>query len=746
MKIKRWLLNRNRLVFGIAGLTVLLFLLYFYRFETDILHTSGTSTVFLDRNDIPMRFSLSKNDTRVQTCRLSEISPHFLRAIVLIEDKKFFSHLGVRSASIGRAFYQNVKNRRVVSGGSTITMQLAKLLHRHRKRHIFNKISEIFWALKCEVHVKKNVILEEYVNRLPFGNMIYGIKEASRYYFEKAPSRLSLNQAIYLALIPKSPTRYNPRKHEEKLRIRWNRVLTHFFRKGHISQDEYRRALNEGIRFEMNVYPLHAPHFIEMVKKRTLPGAETVRTTLDLGIQTKAVGIVREHLIRLKPYNVGSAAFVIIDNRTHEVVALMGSPDYFDERNSGFVNIAASLRQPGSTLKPFVYGLALEEGWTPATVLPDIRFPSKGGFFPRNHDGREHGPVRFRVALACSYNIPAFFLAMKLSPRLVIRKLHSAGFSHINGAPGFYGETIALGSGEVTLMELVTAYSSLANEGVIHEPSMMKGEPVLQHRLFSKHHAFLIWDILSDPSARFPSFGYHSSMNMPFPLAVKTGTSKGFRDKWAIGVNSQYTVGVWLGNPLGQNMKNLNSVGNATTVLRDIFLAIQKDWTKGGILLPDDIMKATICSLSGELATDACSQVVDEYFEPGSLPSTPCSYHLQTEHGIVTTYPELYKKWVSKNILSDDISFQTATRRIISFPQKGDTFYISEAISRQDQVIPIEVMGFESGAKVDIYLDGKHYREMIFPESVTWPLERGSHILEIRSGSAVCDTISFQVF
>ena len=553
MRIGPLKLNKKRIILFLLAGFVLWLVFYFIPFDESIFTQQAVSSVFVDQQGQPLRRLLADNSSYSQSCTLSEISPHFLRAIVLVEDKHFYSHKGVRLSSIARALFSNIKSRKVVSGGSTITMQLAKLVYFHHKRHVWNKISEVFKAIKFELHLKKDKILAEYVNRLPFGNMIYGVKEAARYYFDKDPSQLSLNQAIYLALIPKSPSRYNPKKHLDNLQQRWVKILNLFLRKNHISQDEFSRARQEGITFGMKVFPFMAPHFIDMLKeryfKKKLPA--TVYTTINREIQTTVAGIVRAHLIRLRDFGVGSTAVVVINNQTHQIEGFIGSPDYFNQQMSGYVNLAIALRQPGSTLKPFVYALALERGYTPSTILPDIRFPSKGGFFPKNHDGRYHGPLRLRQALACSYNVPAFYLAMELSPASIIEKLKLAGFSYLKEDPGFYGETIALGAGEVTLLDLTIAYSAFANEGWVIYPAVLKDQTLKKWRLLDQKSAFLTWHILQDPAARHASFGYVSAMNLPFPLAVKTGTSKGFRDKWAIGVNSCYTVGIWLGNPDG---------------------------------------------------------------------------------------------------------------------------------------------------------------------------------------------------
>jgi len=739
--------NKKRFVVFLLFMILLAGVIYFSSFDPGLFKINTYSTTYFDRNGKPLRTYFSEEETYSRPCPLSEISPHFLRAIVLIEDKTFYNHKGIVMSSLFRALWQNIKGQRIVSGGSTITMQLAKLIYRHRKRTIFNKISEIFSALKFELHLTKTAILEAYINRLPFGNMVYGIDEASQFYFGKDPAQLSLNQAIYLAIIPKSPSQYNPARHQSQLKKRWAKVLDIFKEQDHISADEYQRARSEGIAFQMKHHPFLAPHFIELVKEKygNKKTPRPIYTTLDYQVQQEVEGIIREHLVRLEPYNVKSSAAVIIDNNTHQIIAFLGSPDFFSEENAGHVNLAVSMRQPGSTLKPLVYALALESGYTPASIVPDIRFPSKGGFFPKNHDGREHGPLRLRIALACSYNIPAFYMAMKLKPIRVIEKLNQFGFTYIKSDSGFYGETIALGSGEVRLLDLVTAYSTFANKGIMVPPTFIIGEPVSEKRVITEKIAFLIWDILSDPSARFASFGYDSSMNLPFPIAIKTGTSKGFRDKWAIGVNSEFTVGVWIGNPNGENMKDTSQVGSASTILRDIFLAIQSDWTKGGLPMPEGIVKQSICPLSGQLVSANCPDAVEEYFDENNLPQKVCTWHKRENNLVRVNYPELYKEWAKKNNMEDIVDIGIAKQKHISFPQQGDFFYISDGISLKDQQITFEVMGFNPGEIIDYYVDNRLYKRVAFPSRPIWQLRKGDHRLAIKLGKETIDSISFIV-
>jgi len=752
MQIGKLRFSKKKILLIAGTLLLIVAAGYFACFDSARLQERDTSLRIFDRRGQPLGFLLADQERYSAPCDLTRVSSHFLRAIVLVEDRSFHSHWGVNLSSLGRALFQNVRQGRVVSGGSTITMQLAKmLLNPNRKRTIFRKISEILFALKLELHLPKSRILEEYVNRLPFGNLIYGIRPAAEFYFGKSPDQLSLGQAIELAVIPKAPTSYNPLTHQHRLKRRRDRILEELRRSGYLSGDEFSRVSSEEVHFRMQTPRLAAPHFIELIKRRANPAGGEERqifTSLDRRLQLKVRGIIREHLSRLKHYHVQSAAAVVIDNQAREVVAYLGSPDYFDTAISGYIDYAIALRQPGSTLKPFVYGLALEEGYTPASLLPDIRFPARGGFFPQNHDGREHGPLRLRIALACSYNIPAFYLAMKLTPSRILETLQMAGFTYLDQPSGFYGETIALGSGEVRLLDLVTAYSCLANRGILYTPGVIReAPPGPRERIFSEETAFLLFDILSDPAARAGSFGYYSSMNLPFPLAMKTGTSKGFRDKWAVGVNSEYTVGVWMGNPDGRNiLQQVAETGNTPTMVRDIFLMLQTRWDRGGIPVPEGVVQREVCALSGELPTAWCRDRVEEYFVKGQVPRTSCSFHRMQAGEVKTVYPELYRDWRHQNRVAEQTGLERSRAVRIVSPQPGDRYYISAAIPRESQQIRFKVMGAAKGERITYFLNGKLYRTLAYPRFPAFVLTRGEYTLQVLLDGEPKDRVTFRVY
>jgi penicillin-binding protein 1C len=337
---------------------------------------------------------------------------------------------------------------------------------------------------------------------------------------------------------------------------------------------------------------------------------------------------------------------------------------------------------------------------------------------------------------------------MKLTPSRILEKLQLAGFTYLDNPSGFYGETIALGSGEVTLLDLASAYSCLAAGGVLHPPRLLRNRTAgASRRIFSPRVAYLLFDILSDPTARAGSFGYFSSMNLPFTVAMKTGTSKGFRDKWALAVNSEYTVGVWLGNPGGQNIhQQVVETGNSATIVRDIFLTLQKNWERGEPEIPPGIRRYEICSLSGELAGPFCKDRIEEYFREGHQPGEHCSYHQRVKGRVMTVYPELYREWRQKKELAGRTALRVHQAVEIISPQQGDRYFISRAIPLENQQIRFKVMGPGSGQQVTYRLNSRLYRVLPYPRFPVFQLAPGEYRLEIETEGQTRDRVDFVVY
>ena len=400
----------------------------------DLVKTSDFSGTILDRNGKILRNVFSENDVITSEFIDSDkISINMKKAIISVEDKRFYSHIGIDFKSIVRACFLNLKELKIVAGGSTITQQLAKLILKNKKRTFWAKICETLLALRIELYLTKEEILALYLNRVSYGTYLQGIGEASECYFIKKPSELSIAQSAFLAAIPLLPSYYDPYRNIDAVLERKNLILSLMKNQGLISESEYKNAIDEKIIVQSPNFPFEAPHFCDYVisdykkNKKSIHGS--IRTTIDLELQHEVEKILNASILSLHDNNVTNGAVLVIDNKTGDILAMVGSVDFFAK--NGQVNACLSTRQAGSTLKPFVYALSLEAGKTASDIIPDIKITvndQNGSFSPLNYDRKYHGPVRLRNALACSYNVPAFRTAIDIGVENLYKRLKELGF------------------------------------------------------------------------------------------------------------------------------------------------------------------------------------------------------------------------------------------------------------------------------------------------------------------------------
>lgn len=690
------------------------------------------SLSLVDRNNTLLREVLSEEGGRCRWVELRNVSPDLVRATVVAEDRAFFLHPGVNPFAVARALRQNIQHRQVVSGASTITQQVVRNIFRHR-RTISAKMVEIWLALRLENTISKENILIQYLNRIYYGNQAYGIAAASKLYFDKPPSDLSLAEAAFLAGVPRSPTALNPYLHFREAKKRQERILFQMHNKGDIDQDRWERAKEESLRLIPVRKNFRAPHFCDFVLQQVPPSVRQtlsrIETTCDYTLQKKIETLVKDHIGALEEKNISNAAVIVLDNASGEILSMVGSKDFFDERYDGQVNGTLSLRQPGSTLKPFTYSLALERGMTAAELLEDrdFYFPTpEGSYAPRNYDEKLHGAVRLRQALACSYNIPAVSLLERLGTDLLYQKLKQLGFASLDKSPVYYGVGLTLGNGEVTLLELTRAYATLARGGLyigdksIRECFDTEGKAIIwkegerSRRVFSKQIAFIISDILSDRDARIPAFGYLSPLNLPFECAVKTGTSVDFRDNWTIGYTPRYSVGVWVGNFDAAPMFNISGVSGCGPLFKDVMLLLENSNPEVKFAEARDVIKAKICPLSGKLATEYCPGAMEDVFIKGTEPQEYCRVHTVVEG-------ERPKELVA---LHED-EFK------IAFPQDRDMFKMDPVLRPEFQRIKLKAripadMDIDS---IEWRVDDRKIGDCDYPYAVYWDLEPGHHTI-----------------
>jgi penicillin-binding protein 1C len=640
------ILARAFLCLAGAGLLALLLLVAMIGFSKSDL-AFPDNLVFADRNGVILRTVPDAKGERHVWAPISDIPERLQNAFIAAEDERFRYHPGFDPIAIGRALLSNWKGGHVVSGASTLTQQLVRTVY-PRPRTYFGKAVEAVRAAKAEWVLSKDEIMEQYLNRVPMGNNIVGVALASQAYFGKTLAELDPAECALLAALPKAPSALNPlHRNNRRLLARRNWVLSRMKDLGYLAEEDFRRAKSSSVRIEDRKDSQDAPHFVDMLLARGMNGAKPngpIRTTLDKFLQRRVEEIVGSHRSRLAPLGARQAAALVVENKGGQVLALVGSMDY-SETHQGYNNGVAALRSPGSSLKPFLYGLALDSGYTVASLLEDTqrRYRSQGGeYYPRNYDRREYGPATIRAALGNSLNLSAVRLIERLGAQPFYQLLASMDLiNHPDRGPRYYGLGLAIGNPEVSLEQLAAAYIMLANGGVHRKLSYLLSDPQPEeHRILSAQAAYLITDILSDPTARALTFGFSSSLDFPFRVAWKTGTSTHYRDCWTVGYTPEYTVAVWVGNFEGDAMEEVGGAYGAGPIFSDIVRFLYRDGSPGVFERPTGLVEAEVCGHSGMKPTVLCPTRKREWFMEGTLPSMACTFHRESDlyHDLGTPY------------------------------------------------------------------------------------------------------------
>ena len=638
------------------------------------------TTRIYDRNNNLIYEILDPNAGRRSYISLENISPYVIASTIATEDKDFYTNPGFDPWGIMRALWQNYTTGRVVSGASTITQQLARslLLSPEERSQITTqrKAREIVLAAEITRNYIKDEILELYLNEIYYGNIAYGIEAAAETYFNTSSDQLNLAQASFLAGLPQSPAIYDIFTNRESTLLRHQDVLNLMYQLSsergcidiHQSVVPICVTLNEAVAAaqEIENYPfaqrpvnMPFPHWVNFIRSQLEQQFDPqtiyrsgfrVYTTLDPDLQNYAQQAVKNQVEQLAANDATDGALVAIRPATGEILAMVGSSDFFNEEISGQVNMAVAPRQPGSSIKPVTYAAAFEKGWTPATLIWDVpsEFPPSGNpddprdpYKPVNYDGKFHGPVLARTALGSSYNVPAVktldFVGIYDNPD-TSEKEGLIAFAERMGITTLtrddYGLALTLGGGDVSLLELTGAYATFANGGLREPPFAINkiedhvGEVVFEHQLQGEQiiradHAFLINDILSDNGARTPAFGSNSILRLPFRAAVKTGTTNDFRDNWTLGYIPELAIGVWIGNADYTPMKNISGVTGAAPLWADV-MQWEVNRSLGGnptsFTRPSSIEDQVVCSVSGARPSDRCPNQKSEIFAQGQPP------------------------------------------------------------------------------------------------------------------------------
>lgn len=583
------------------------------------------------------------------------------QATIATEDAAFYSHPGFDWRGILRAARINLSAGRIAAGGSTITQQVARNLLLEEEERLSRdprrKLREIVLAVLLERRLSKDEILELYLNQTYYGNLAYGAEAAAQAYFGKHVWELDIAECALLAGLPQAPALYNPLTDLEAAKARQADVLRLMVKAGYLSPSEAELAAAERLQFAASPFAIEAPHFVMWVLQQVEARHEAalidgsglkITTTLDLGLQDIAEGIVRRRLDELSgrargtmDRNVRNAALVAMNPSTGEILAMVGSPDYFNQRIDGAVNAALMPRQPGSALKPITYATAFDPSrtatpWSPATVVSDVptTFITGDGklYEPQNYDRTHHGPITLREALATSNNIVAVKVLEHVGVDAMIRTARDLGITTLND-PERYDLTVTLGGGEVTLLELTGAYATLANNGTYQRPVAILRIEDAQGRVLEQFRpgpgrqaldprvAALVTDILSDPKARAPAFGEWNPLRLTRPAAAKTGTTTDWRDNWTVGYTPDLAVGVWVGNADNEPMRDVSGIDGAGPIWHDFMQEALKHQRPQPFVRPDGIVEVEVCTASGLLPSALCPQRRRELFLTEQVPT-----------------------------------------------------------------------------------------------------------------------------
>jgi penicillin-binding protein 1C len=567
---------------------------------------------------------LSKDEKWRMKTELNEITPTLKKAIIYKEDKYFYYHFGVNPVAIMRALFNNIAAGTKTSGASTITMQVARMLDPKDRTYV-NKAVEIFRAFQLEFYYSKDQVLQFYLNLVPYGSNIEGVKGASLIYFQQAPNYMSLAQTMALAIIPNRPSSLVIGHDNKIIMQERNKWLKRFEEEKIFPNEEIEDALLEPLDDERHRVPVNAAH-LSIRLANMHPGEAIIHSTIDKAKQEKIENIAYNYIKRLHYKGISNCAVMVINNRNNSVEAYLGSADFYNREDQGQVDGVRAIRSPGSTLKPFLYATAFDKGIiTPRTVITDVPV-NFNGYMPENFDRTFRGNISSEDALANSLNVPAVKILNQLGIQVFISQLKAAGFRQVAADENKLGLSTVLGGCGATLEELTGLYASLANGGERRNLIWTKEDVVLPAtRLFSQPAAYMTTGILTEHMRPDLPNNYESSMRLS-RIAWKTGTSYGRRDAWSIGYNKEYTIGVWVGNFSGIGVTELTGADIATPLLFELFNTISYNSTNEWFRVPQGLDFRYVCAESGLLPNDFCTDQVMDYYIPGISTMQKCNH------------------------------------------------------------------------------------------------------------------------
>lgn len=770
----------------ILVLTLLVFLALIIWWTQPKFDQSGTVKIW-DRNNTLLYESAGEVGKKIPIT-YSDLPKHLIDAAVASEDITFWTNPGVDFRAIARSAFINLKERKIVSGASTITQQLARASiispQKIPSRSIIRKIREVLIALRITASYSKGDILTMYFNQMYFGNLAYGIQAASLTYFDKDVSQLSLAESAFLVGLLSSPDKRNPFINIDEAKKEQAQVLDLMVKHGFIPKDKAEEAKQEELAIAKKRTDIKAPHFVHYVLQeldefgiKDNQGLN-IYATLDYPTFSLSENLATIWVDRLKdPHDLSNAALVLIKNDSGEIIDMLGGVDYFDATHSGQVNMTTALRQPGSALKPVTYATAFMQSYTPATLIYDVNKvykTKKGeGFAPNNYDGRYHGLVLAREALASSFNLPAVEMLDRIGINNFLKVARDLGITTFTQEDR-YDLSLTLGGGEVKLLELTNVFASFARYGEYKKPYAIQKIVTDDGKVLYTHQekqevqvlgqngqqvAYLISNILSDPKARIPGFSEKNPLVLSHPAAVKTGTTTDWHDNWTVGYTPSYTVGVWVGNNDNHPMREITGVVGAAPIWNQFFEEFLKGKPTEQFIRPEGIKEMEVCAVSGDLPDGFCPEKINELFIEGTEPKKASKLHKKVfidkrnglladdscpknfiEEKVFIDYPPEVYTWATQENLEviprqpsplcrGSQQFSGNSYLEITYPKEKTVFETAPLVVSNESVV------FEVNVSADIdkvlwYLDGKIFKETTsFPFSVSWKPQVGKHTI-----------------
>lgn len=743
--------HKSRNVFLIITFSIITIIYLFLRFTPysalSKFKNQNYSTRIYDCNENLIQILPLENGLRREWTSLEEIPDNVKKTFIRAEDKRFYFHFGVDFFAISKAIFQNLRAKKNVRGASTITMQLVKIISGSTKSRTFpQKISDIFNAFRLEARLSKNQILELYLNSVPFGMNVEGITSAARSFYGKELTELSLDEIKCLSVIPRRPSTFNPITNPENC------------------ANEAKVPLEAAQNAFAYKYPFFMPHYVNYLKRQIASSSihndgktsstqnnrglspqvnenlpTDIFTKTDLNLQFYAEKLLQNALLQASFSRISNGAILVIKNDDCSVLSWVGSENWFDNQNGGQNDGVLAKNQMGSSMKPFLYALALDTKdqngnpfYYPSKILADIptEFGNSNLYIPLNFNNQFNGPVRLRVALASSLNVPAVIILNDLGVESYLKKLSDLGFESLKNEGKKADLGLALGAGEVCLAELVPAFSVFVRDGK-YIPLNLTGYEELQNdkilQVYSQDTARIITSILSDKASRALGFGYSQTFETNYPSIFKTGTANQYQNIVALGATKNYTVGVWMGNFSGETVVGKTGSSLPAYVAKNILDYLEKNQNSAIFLEPENWTKRKICSLSGMLAGENCPSSIYEYVKNG-MPLKICSWHEKVGDSIIIKHPSEYQSWVLQNKILSQINYNSSMLKILT-PQNNAIFYYSEQ-NAKNQTIPVEIVGGNSNI-LNIKYDDDFYKTIPRPFKFSLPIERGNHTLEI---------------